>query len=92
MDEVNDKLGLKMNHTNAQDHIGPAERNGGTTKELIRVHHCRCGHNATPKQMKMALAEHNAEKLNVFPAKNGTSEHCSLETIIIGNTMDYNEH
>jgi hypothetical protein len=41
MEKVDDDLDVKMNFTNAQDHVPEAERNNGTIKERIRAaFHC----------------------------------------------------
>ena len=81
-----------MKCKNAQDHVGLAETNDRTIKESIGVQHHRCGCNTIPKQMMMASAEHSTEKLNVFPAKNGTLDCHRPEMIVTGNTMHCNEH
>ena len=38
------------------------------------------------------MSESSADKLNVFPARHGVSDHCSPETIITGRTLDYDKN
>ena len=87
MDLVADNLGVDMNHTNAQDYIAAAERNNCTLKENTQTTCQRSGHTTIPKQMTTALAEHNMDQLNMFPAKHGTSPHHGPKTIVTGEQL-----
>ena len=92
MNEVSDKLDIEMDCVSAQDHVGTAEHNIGTLKETVRTKFHQCGHNTSPKQMTIAMAEQSADQLNMFPAKHGMSQCCSPNTIATGQTIDYKRH
>ena len=92
MEVVADESGVTVNCANAQDHVAAAERNNGTLKESMRTMFHRSGHATTPMAMTVALAEHSADALNVFPAKHGMSEHQSPETITTGCMLNFKQH
>ena len=47
-------------------------------------------HHAQTNDHGFGGAQHR--ELNMFPAKNGTSEHNCPEMIVTGNTIDYGKH
>ncbi len=55
MEKVDDDLDVKMNFTNAQDHVPEAERNNRTIKERIRAAFHRLPYKAIPRIMIRCL-------------------------------------
>jgi hypothetical protein len=75
MNEVIDKLDIKMNHTTKGEHVLEAEANNWTIGERIRAtyHNLRC--KAIPCIILKHLAMVCTHQLNPFPAKGGLSPH-----------------
>jgi hypothetical protein len=73
-----DDLDVKMNFTNAQDHVPEAEQNNRTIKERIRAAYHRLPYKAIPRIMINYLAMVQANQLNLFPAKGGVSKYYSV--------------
>ena len=92
MDDVEDGLGVKMNYTNAQDHVPAAERNNRTIKEAMRTVIHRIPYKRIPPIMIKHLAIISTDRLNWFPAKYGISKTYSPMTIITGKTLEYKKH
>ena len=46
----------------------------------------------TPDVINADVPMQSMNQLNVLPAKHDMSEHCSPETIVAGQTINYNEH
>jgi predicted RNA-binding protein len=67
MEQVEDNLDVKMNFTNAQDHVPEAERNNQTIKERIRAAYHRLPYKAIPRIMINYLAMIQANQLNLSP-------------------------
>ena len=92
MDTVVDGLDVRMNYTNAQEHVSVAERNNRTLKEAFRVMLHRSGYGSIPKTMIIALGEYVAEYYNMFPAKHGVSEYYSPNMLVEQKVLDYEKH
>ena len=92
VNEVSNELNINMDCVSTQDHVGAAERDIGTLKETICTKFHQCGCNTPPKQMIVAMAEQSADQLNMFPAKHGTSQCCSPNSIATGQTIDHERH
>jgi hypothetical protein len=92
MEQVEDDLDVKMNLTNAQDHVPEAERNNQTIKERIRAAYHRLPHKAVPQIMINYLAMIQANQLNLFPLKGGVSKYCSPCMILKQTNLDYTKH
>ena len=54
LDTVMDNMNIRMNYTNAQEHIGVAERNNRTLKEAFWVMLHRSGYGTIPRAMIIA--------------------------------------
>ena len=91
MDPVKDGLEVDVNCTNAQDHEPRVDRNNCIIKEALRVAlHCApC--KTMPKVMTQELAESVAEQIDMFPAKKGILEHCSLNAVVSKQCLDCNK-
>jgi hypothetical protein len=51
MEKVKDDLGIRMNFTNALDHVPEVERNNRTIKERVRAAYHRLPYKALPRQL-----------------------------------------
>eukprot|EP00978_Attheya_sp_CCMP212_P000843 scaffold1766_cov39-Attheya_sp.AAC.3 len=91
MNKVNDDLDVKMNFTNAQDHVPEAERNNRTIKERIRAAYQRLPYKAIPRIMIRYLAMNQVSQLNLFPVKGGISKYYSPRMILQQSNLDYNK-
>jgi hypothetical protein len=92
MEKVKDDLGVRMNFTNALDHVPEAERNNRTTKERVRAAYHRLPYKALPRTLIWYLVTTQASQLNLFPAKGGISPYYSLRTILGLPVVDYDKH
>jgi hypothetical protein len=93
MEQVEDDLDVKMNFTNAQDHVPEAERNNQTIKERIRAAYHRLPYKAIPQIMINYLAMIQANQLNLFPTKGGVSKYYYSPRMILNQTnLDYTKH
>ena len=77
-----DNMDIRMNYTNAQEHVGVVERNNRTLKEAFRVMLHRSGYGTIPRAMIIALGEYVAEYHNMFPAKHGISKYYSPNMLV----------
>ena len=69
MDKVSNNMDVKMNFTNAQDHVPEAERKNRTIKERIRAAFHHLPYKAIPRIMIRYLAMNQVNSLNLFPVK-----------------------
>jgi hypothetical protein len=92
IDKVKDDLGVRMNFTNALDHVPEAERNNRTIKECGRAAYHQLPYKALPRQLIRYLVQTQASQLNLFPAKEGISPYYSPRTILGLPTLDYVKH
>jgi hypothetical protein len=92
MEKVKDNLGVRMNFTNALDHVPEAERNNRTIKELVRAAYHRLLYKALPRTLVRYLVTTQASQLNLFPAKGGISPYYSRRTILGLPVLDYDKH
>jgi hypothetical protein len=92
MDKVKDDLGVRMNFTNALDHVPEAKRNNRTIKERVRAAYHQLPYKALPRQLIWYLVQTQASQLNLFPAKGRISPCYSPRTILGLPTLDYVKH
>jgi hypothetical protein len=69
MEKVKDDLGVRMNFTNALDHVPEVERYNRTIKERVRAAYHQLPYNAIPRQMIRYLVTTQASQLNFSPRK-----------------------
>jgi hypothetical protein len=81
MEKVKDDLGVRMNFTNALDHVPEAERNNRTIKERVWAAYHRLPYKALPRTLIQYLVTTQASQLNLFPAKGGISLYYSPRTL-----------
>jgi hypothetical protein len=92
MNKVKDDLDIKMNFTNAQDHVPEAERNNRMIKEQIRaIYHC-LPYKAIPRIMIWYLAMSQVNHLNLFPVKGGVYSNHSPQMILNQLNLNYTKH
>jgi hypothetical protein len=92
MEKVKDNLGVRMNFTNALDHVPEAERNNRTIKERVWAAYHRLMYKALPRTLIRNLVTTQASQLNLFPAKGGISPYYSPRTILGLPVLDYDKH
>jgi hypothetical protein len=93
MEKVKEDLGVRMNFTNALDHVPEAERNKRTIKEWVGVAYHQLPYKALPRrQLVWYSVTTQASQLNLFPAKGGISLYYSLRTILGIHPLDYDKH
>jgi hypothetical protein len=92
MEKVKDDLGVRMNFTNALDHVPEAERYNRTIKERVRAAYHRLPYKALPRQLIWYLVTMQASQLNLFPAKGGISPYYSPRTILGLPVLGYAKH
>jgi hypothetical protein len=87
-----DEVCVRINFTNALDHVPEAERNNRTIKEQVRAAYHRLPYKAVLLQLIRYLVQTQASQLNLFPAKGGISPFYSPRTILGLPTLDYAKH
>jgi hypothetical protein len=92
MEKVKDNLGVRMNFTNALDHVPEAERNNRTIKERVRAAYHRLPYKVLPRTLIRCLVTTQSSQLNLFPAKGGISPYYSPRTILGLPVLDYDKH
>jgi hypothetical protein len=89
MNKVKDNLNVKMNFTNAQDHVPEAERNNWTIKERTQAAYQHLPHEVIPRIMIRYFAMNQANQLHLFPVKGGVSPYYSPSMILNQTNLDY---
>jgi hypothetical protein len=84
MDNVSNKLDIKMNYATASEHVPEAERNNRTIQERIRATYHNMPYAMIPKIMLRYLSMISTERLNYFPTKGGVSPYFSPHVILTG--------
>jgi len=92
MDKASDGLDVKMSCTNAQEHESRSERNNQMLKEAFGAALQQTGCQRMPVVVIRELAEPVAERMNMFPAEQGASEHCSPNAIVNKQPLDCRKH
>jgi hypothetical protein len=92
MERVKDDLGVRMNITNALDHVPEAEQNNRTIKERVWAAYHRLPYKAIPRVMIRYLVETQASQMNYFPVKGGISTYHSPRSILGLATLEYDKH
>ena len=92
MDEVKDKLDIKMNYAVTNEHVPEAERNNCTIAERILATYHNLPYKTMPKLMLRYLAMVSTHQLNFFPAKGGVSAYLSPHVLVGGQNLDYENY
>ena len=85
-------LGIQLNTTAQDEHVGEAERFIRTVKDRMRSAFNMLPYATVPKVMVIELAKFVVFWLNSFPNKNGISTTMSPREIVTGEKMDYRAH
>ena len=85
-------LGMKLNPTSREEHVGDIERYIRTIKERMRCVYNTLPFKFVPRIMVMELGKFAVYWLNSFPAKNGISERSSPRVLVTGEDIDFNKH
>ena len=89
MDDVADKLNVRMNYASAGEHVPKAERNNRTIKDRVRTTYHQLPYARIPKVLIRYLVLRATRMLNLLPAKGGISAYLSPHTIITHRVVDY---
>jgi hypothetical protein len=85
-------LGIALNETGRDEHVGDIERFNRTLQERMRATCNTLPFNNIPPQLVIEMAKHAIYWINSFPHPNGVSDNISPRTIITGQTVDFNRH
>ena len=86
------KLGIKLNPTARDEHVGDIERRIRTIKERMRATYNTLPFAVIPKIMIIEMAKQATFWLNSFPHPLGISSTMSPRQIVTGEQIDYNRH
>ena len=86
------ELGLRLNETSRDEHVGDIERYIRTVKERMRAIYNTLPFQKIPAWLVIEMAKTAVFWLNAFPAAGGASQNLSPRTIITGQQVDYKRH
>lgn len=90
-DELAD-IGVMMNTTARDEHVGDIERYIRTLKERMRAIYNTLPFDRMPHRLIIEMAKYSVYWLNSFPHPNGVSDALSPRTIVTGQVVDFNRH
>jgi hypothetical protein len=85
-------MGIVLNETARDEHVGDIERFIRTLKERIRAIYNTLPFKSVPPRLVIEMAKSCVYWLNAFPNPRGISDTLSPRMIITGQKMDYNRH
>ena len=86
------ELGLRLNETSRDEHVGDIEQYIHTVKEQMRTIYNTLPLQKVPAQLVIEMAKTAVFWLNAFPAAGGVSQDLSPQTILTGQQVDYKRH
>ena len=86
------ELGLRLNETSRDEHIGDIERYIRTVKERMRATYNTLLFQKIPARLVVEMAKTAVFWLNAFPAAGGASRELSPRIIVTGQQVDYKRH
>ena len=86
------KSTIRMNYTNAQEHVPRAEQNNRTIQEEVRCNYYQISYTHLPRVVVKYMVSESAKKLNYFPAKHGVSRHYNPRMILHQENLDFERH
>ena len=86
------ELGLRLNETSRDEHVGDIERYIWTVKERMRAIYNTLPFQKIPTQLFIEMAKTAVFWLNAFPVAGGVSQDLSPHTILTGQQVDYKRH
>ena len=86
------ELGLRLNETSRDEHIGDIERYIRTVKECMRATYNTLPFQKIPARLVIEMVKTAVFWLNAFPTAGGASRQMSPRTIVTGQQVDYKRH
>ena len=86
------ELGLRLNETSRDEHVGDIERCIQMVKERMRAIYNTLPFQKIPARLIIEMAKTAVFWLNTFPAAGGASQQMSPRTIVMGQQVDYKRH
>ena len=86
------ELGLRLNETSRDEHVGDIERYIQMVKEQMRAIYNTLPFQKVPAWLVIEMAKTAVFWLNAFPATGGASQDLSPRTILMGQQEDYKRH
>ena len=86
------ELGIRLNETSRDEHVGDVERYIRTVKERMRAIYNTLPFQKIPARLVIEMAKTAVFWLNAFPTEKGVSQDLSPRTILTGQQVDYKRH
>ena len=86
------EIGLTLNETSRDEHVGDIERYIRTVKERMRAINSTMPFHKVPSRLVIEMARTAVFWLNAFPVLGGASQDLSPRTILTGQKVDYKRH
>ena len=86
------ELGLRLNETSRDEHVGDIEQYIRTVKERMRAIYNTLPFQKIPARLVIEMAKTAVFWLNAFPTAGGASRQLSPRTIVTGQQVDYKRH
>ena len=86
------ELGVRLNETSRDEHVGDVERYIHTVKERIRAIYNTLPFQKIPARLVIEMVKTAVFWLNAFPAAGGASQDLSPRTILTGQQINYKRH
>ena len=86
------ELGLRLNETSRDEHVGDIEQYICTVKGQMRAIYNTLPFQKIPAQLAIEMAKTAVFWLNAFPVMGGASQDLSPRTILTGQQVDYKCH
>ena len=86
------ELGLRLNETSRDEHVGDIERYIRTVKERMRATYNTLPFQKIPARLVIEMAKTAVFWLNAFPAAGGALRELSPRTVVTGQQVDYKRH
>ena len=83
---------IKMNYSNAQEHVSRTERNNSTIRERVRASYYQIPYKNLPRILVKYMISEAARKLNYFSAKHSISQHYSPRMIVHKENIYFDKH
>ena len=86
------EIGITLNETSRDEHVGDIERYIRTVKERMRSIYNTMPFHKVPARLVIEMAKTAVFWLNAFPVSKGASRDLSPRTILTGQKVDYKRH
>ena len=86
------EIGITLNETSRDEHVGDIERYIRTIKERMRSIYNTMPFHKVPAHLVIEMAKTAVFWLNAFPVSRGVSRDLSPRTILTGQKVDYKRH